>query len=926
MWIPYRDDADLPDFSRSVLAIILYYVICASITSFVVKAKDVVRVKAWLITSLSSVVTVAVGIYMLVNALDNADRTFLGLFKDVDDKQASRQLAHFFLAYCVCDSVIGYFQYHSEMTIGYSHHALYAVLLWYLLWTEQTLLFGMCALEELPTILLCVYKIMDIELPVSYGLLFFAFRVFFHLWVSFTAINHTNSFVFFISMCILVQHIRLLGQWFSSLCRRVYNPKKEPQETENFNIKARVNIALSLVCLYLCLHGMLLYKELQSVNERATDMPLFLLEVALHLITFCYVVVEIAKTVQGVYEEHFIMTAIKKMTIIYNISWEDPRVEREYLKIGSNDKILTISSAGCNVLDYLIEGPKAIVAADLNGAQLSCLDLKLACIKTMEHDEFFQLWGESNLEIFKKYYKSKLRPLIRDQSKVFWDEQGETLFGENFMFAGTSGLAAWFLQIPLRLSGMRSRMLTGKSNFVADIILNFVVSIFKRPLLWQWVAPLGGVPKAQLDLIKREPHVFSERIAEISTKRMWASDNYFYYGYIVGKFAKHCCPRYLEEAHFPALKKYVDRVQIHHGPLAEAATLHDDYTFASLLDSMDWMPNSMIAEQMAGLIPHMVEGGHIFWRSFGTKVHSPVLAALKPVEVHTYDRVGWYLTQYMAEVPSKKTLNGVTPEYPMLLNSGSSFKAENTLFDDVFVMGAMVMHGLRSQKDVRAFYKSQGTRYDGFREYLLPNRDTLLVYGIPWFTKPKTWLSVGCGTARDIEYVVGHIKAAGTHVYLFDLSPELLEIAKARVERLGIESQVTIVEGDITTAFASKDSAAKLGLPPAGSFDVVTCSYCLTMIPPWKKALDEMVNAVKPGGTLALLDFTRRSDQPNHWQQRLNTWWFSNDGVYFNHEHTDALLNDKKLSTIWFNESEAPVPYTPLVATNYIYIGSKNLK
>ena len=48
--------------------------------------------------------------------------------------------------------------------------------------------------------------------------------------------------------------------------------------------------------------------------------------------------------------------------VIYNISWEDPKVERELLKFGPNDRILTISSAGCNVLDYLIEGPEVVVA------------------------------------------------------------------------------------------------------------------------------------------------------------------------------------------------------------------------------------------------------------------------------------------------------------------------------------------------------------------------------------------------------------------------------------------------------------------------------------------------------------------------------------------------------------------------------------
>ena len=49
-------------------------------------------------------------------------------------------------------------------------------------------------------------------------------------------------------------------------------------------------------------------------------------------------------------------------SIIYNISWEDPRVERDLLQLGSDDVIITISSAGCNVLDYLCSAPKVVIS------------------------------------------------------------------------------------------------------------------------------------------------------------------------------------------------------------------------------------------------------------------------------------------------------------------------------------------------------------------------------------------------------------------------------------------------------------------------------------------------------------------------------------------------------------------------------------
>jgi ubiquinone/menaquinone biosynthesis C-methylase UbiE len=49
---------------------------------------------------------------------------------------------------------------------------------------------------------------------------------------------------------------------------------------------------------------------------------------------------------------------------------------------------------------------------------------------------------------------------------------------------------------------------------------------------------------------------------------------------------------------------------------------------------------------------------------------------------------------------------------------------------------------------------------------------------------------VGCGTARDIEYVIEHLKACKTQLYLLDLSPALLEMARARIAAHGLQDQV----------------------------------------------------------------------------------------------------------------------------------------
>ena len=75
-------------------------------------------------------------------------------------------------------------------------------------------------------------------------------------------------------------------------------------------------------------------------------------------------------------------------------------------------------------------------------------------------------------------------------------------------------------------------------------------------------------------------------------------------------------------------------------------------------------------------------------------------------------------------------------------------------------------------------------------------------------------------------------------------------MARARVLELGLQTQVVLVEGDINSETVRKKLPKKA--------DLVTCSYCLTMIPPWKEALATMLDLVEVGGNLALIDFVTR--------------------------------------------------------------------
>jgi ubiquinone/menaquinone biosynthesis C-methylase UbiE len=79
-----------------------------------------------------------------------------------------------------------------------------------------------------------------------------------------------------------------------------------------------------------------------------------------------------------------------------------------------------------------------------------------------------------------------------------------------------------------------------------------------------------------------------------------------------------------------------------------------------------------------------------------------------------------------------------------------------------------------------------------------------------------------------------------------DLSPAMLELARAEAERVGVASRVRFVEAD----------AADTGLA-AGSFDVVACHYLLHHFDDPAAVLREMQRLTGTGGTVLVRDLVR---------------------------------------------------------------------
>ena len=111
-------------------------------------------------------------------------------------------------------------------------------------------------------------------------------------------------------------------------------------------------------------------------------------------------------------------------SFVYNQIWEDPRVDLAALKRRARAKagLVTISSGGCNVLNYLVERPAAIAALDMNRSHINLLRLKLAALEHLPgYDAFFLFFGCGDDAANRRNYYRHLSDHLDEQTREFWE-------------------------------------------------------------------------------------------------------------------------------------------------------------------------------------------------------------------------------------------------------------------------------------------------------------------------------------------------------------------------------------------------------------------------------------------------------------------------------------------------------------------------
>ncbi|ESQ75496.1 DUF3419 family protein [Asticcacaulis sp. AC402] len=106
----------------------------------------------------------------------------------------------------------------------------------------------------------------------------------------------------------------------------------------------------------------------------------------------------------------------------YAQCWEDADLLIAALAIGPDDRCLSIASAGDNSFSLLSQGPKAVIAIDLNPVQLHCLELRAGAYRHLDHAGLLELIGSRPSDNRRALYRAAAADLSPD-ARAFWDRQ-----------------------------------------------------------------------------------------------------------------------------------------------------------------------------------------------------------------------------------------------------------------------------------------------------------------------------------------------------------------------------------------------------------------------------------------------------------------------------------------------------------------------
>ncbi len=341
---------------------------------------------------------------------------------------------------------------------------------------------------------------------------------------------------------------------------------------------------------------------------------------------------------------------------VYNQIWEDPRVDLEALRLDKDSRVLTISSGGCNALNYLLDNPESITAIDLNRNHIFLLNLKKAAAQTLPgHEEFFRFFGVGKCARAEELYKKHIRDALDSETRKFWESEtliGKIANGKRIRYFENGGLYehsrnGYFLRFFHRLAKFHrcspEKILEAKNpeeqlSIYEREIEPFFDSLFVNAVGRMPITLFGlGIPPQQYDELKKDLaekksviDIYRERAKKLAVEYP-IDENYFAWQGFGRKYDTDRCralPEYLKAENFESLRRNSATLSTKIGSVTEEIRVSAQGTYNRFvfLDAQDWMNKESLNELWTVIAEKGGPESRVIFRTAGTK--SPLTDAL----------------------------------------------------------------------------------------------------------------------------------------------------------------------------------------------------------------------------------------------------------------------------------------------------------
>ena len=353
----------------------------------------------------------------------------------------------------------------------------------------------------------------------------------------------------------------------------------------------------------------------------------------------------------------------RSLSVRYGAVWEDADVLCDALApVAQGKRLLSIASAGDNVLALLTLNPAEVVAVDSNPAQLACLELRITAFERLSDDALLAFLGaEPSNDRLRTY--TDLRSSLGQFTRNFWDQRRNDIQHGIINRGRLECYLCWFRRYilplihsrPTRISLLEPKNDNDRQLFYQEDWNTWRWRFFFRAFFNRAVMSAFGREASHFrhvrgpfvaDLLERARH----GLVKVPTH-----DNPYLALLVNGAYGPGSKPRYLRAEYIPQIRARISRIRPLHGRV-EQALGDESFDGFNLSNIFEYMSPEQHERSYLYLLHHANRGARLaYWNLFVRRscptAAQPFVSSLSQIAevLHAKDRVCTYASFHLEE-------------------------------------------------------------------------------------------------------------------------------------------------------------------------------------------------------------------------------------------------------------------------------------